>query len=197
MTRAYYRLALSAACALAALAGPVIFLEDRPRIGYLAGGLGAALCAWLFLSLAIQVEQSLPPLVLGVLGAGAGVFSWVTVSLVAVFEVIPHVLQAGPARFDPVWILGGLSPVVILGVAWWRAARKSEEVWHALTSALFRFSVPLLAVQLAAKLLALPKQYWWLALFTGVMFLVLDALGDGRDWPLDRRDHRGPSNVDA
>jgi len=75
-------------------------------------------------------------------------------------------------------------PVVILGVAWWRAARDGTVVWQALSSALMRFSAPLLAVTWISAMLSLPKQYGWLFLFDGVMFLVLDALGTGDDLPL-------------
>jgi len=184
VTRVYYRLSLSALCALAAFAGPIIFLEDRARVGYLLGGLAAALLTWFFLWVVMVAEPHLHPGLQLIVGAGAAVFSWATISLVAVFDVIPHALRFGVARFDPVWMLGGLSPVVILGVAWWRAARDGTVVWQALSSALMRFSAPLLAVTWISAMLSLPKQYGWLFLFDGVMFLVLDALGTGDDLPL-------------
>lgn len=184
VTRVYYRLSLSAVCALAAFAGPIIFLEDRARVGYLLGGLAAAFITWLSLWATIATEPHMQPGLQLIVGAGAAVFSWATISLVAVFDIIPHVFQFGLTRFDPVWILGGLSPVVILGVAWWRASRDRTVVWQALSSALLRFSLPLLALTLVSSMLSLPKQYRWLFLFDGVMFLVLDALGTGDDLPL-------------
>ena len=184
MTRMYYRLSLSAICALAAFAGPIIFLEDRARVGYLLGGLAAAFLTWFSLWVIMAAEPHLHSGLQLIVGAGAAVFSWATISLVAVFDVIPHLFQFGLARFDPVWILGGLSPAVILGVAWWRAARDGTVVWQALSSALMRFSLPLLVLTLASRMLSLPKQYRWLFLFDGVMFLVLDALGTGDDLPL-------------
>lgn len=185
MTRIYYRLSLSAICALAAYGAPIWFLEDRPRVGYLLGGLGAALLAWLFLVVAIAAESRLSPLLQGAVGAGLGVLSWGTISLVAVFSVMPHALVYGLARFDPVWVMAGLSPLAIPAVAWWRVRRRrGDGLGHALLSCLFRFSVPLFGLDLVARLLGLPKQYPWLFLFTGVMFLVLDGLGTGDDLPL-------------
>lgn len=179
MDRTSYRLSLSAVSALAALVGPVIFLEDRFRIGYLLGGLAAALLTWLFVTVAIAMEPYLPTVVLAIIGAGSAVFSWMTISLVAVFDIIPHILQNGLALFDPVWILGGLAPVVILATGLWRGLRESTGVLPALASALHRFSLPLLGTQITVGLLDLPKQYRWLFLFTGVMFLVLDELAIG------------------
>lgn len=195
MTRTYYRLSLSAVCALAALTGPVVFLEDRFRLGYLLGGFGSALLTWALLAFVITMEPGVPPVFLGIAGAGAAVFSWMKISLVTVFAVVPHIFRDGIARFDPVWVLGGLSPLVILGVAWARSGRDSTSVWQRLLSALFRFSLPLYGVVLTVQMLDLAKQYRWLALFTGVMFLVLDALGTGADLPFlarsaDDRKHR-------
>ncbi|MDB4893953.1 MAG: hypothetical protein JWN15_215 [Firmicutes bacterium] len=184
MTRTYYRLSLSALCALAACAGPVLFLEDRFRTGYLLGGLGAALVTWLVLTLAVTSEGSLSPALLALAGVGAAVLSWVAISLVAVFDVIPHVAAHGFSRFDPVWLMGGLAPLAILLVARWRMSRDRLPFWPAILSAIYRFSLPLCAVRAGALLLRLPRQYVWLSLFTGVMFLVLDALGAGEDLPL-------------
>ncbi len=184
MTRTYYRLSLSAVCAFAALAGPVIFLEDRLRVGYLIGGLAAALLTWGLLWVVMAMEPHLSTVLLGVAGASAAVFSWMRISMVTVFAVIPHVLQAGLSRFDPVWLMGGLAPLVIVAVAWWRAGHDSTPLGRALLSGLFRFSGPLLGLTLAVKALGLAKQYVWLSLFTGVMFLVLDGLGAGGDLPL-------------
>lgn len=193
MTRMYYRLSLAAVCALAAFGGPVYFLEDRPRVGYLLGGLFAAFLTWAMLAAVIATESSLHPWIQGILGASAAVLSWATISLVAVFDVIPHALQHGPARFDPVWILGGLSPLAILAVAWWRAHKGTTPVLHALLSTLYRYSVPLFALQLLVRIGGAPKQYRWLFLFTGVMFLVLDALGAGGDLPLVHKNADGDS----
>lgn len=179
MDRTSYRLSLSALSALAALMGPVIFLEDRFRLGYLLGGLAAALLTWLFLTVAIAMEPYLPPVVLAIIGAGSAVFSWMTISLVTVFDIIPHILREGLALFDPVWILGGLAPLVILAAGLWRGLRENTGVLPSLASALHRFSLPLLGTQISVGLLDLPKQYRWLFLFTGVMFLVLDELGIG------------------
>ncbi|HLN61351.1 MAG TPA: hypothetical protein VK464_07315 [Symbiobacteriaceae bacterium] len=188
MTRVYYRLSLAAVCALAAFGGPIWFLEDRPRPGYLAGGLAAALLTWAILALAMAAEPNLQPWLQGAVGLGAAVLSWATISLVAVFDVIPHAMRYGLSRFDPVWIAaGGLAPLVILGVAAWRVGRDRLPVWHTLLSTLFRYSVPLLGLHLTVRFLPLPKQYRWLFLFTGVMFLVLDAIGSGGDLPLSRR----------
>lgn len=185
MTRIYYRLSLSAVCALAAYGAPVWFLEDRARVGYLLGGLGAALLAWLFLVGAIAAEPRLPAVMQGAVGAGLGALSWGTISLVAVFSVVPHALQHGLARFDPVWVMAGLSPLAVPAVAWRRVRRgRGEGFWPTLASSLFRFSVPLFGLDLTARLLGLPKQYPWLFLFTGVMFLVLDGLGTGDELPL-------------
>jgi hypothetical protein len=176
MTRTTYRLALTALCATAAFVGPIIFLEDRPKATYLLGGVGAALLTWLFHRVAALAELQLRPELQAILGAGSAVFSWLTVSLVAIFKVIPHALQRGPALFDPVWILGGLAPLAFLAVGGWRSIRQGGEVWNRLIAALFRFSVPLFALQITVDLLPLPKQFRWLALFTGMMFLVLDSL---------------------
>lgn len=170
----------------------MLFLEDRLRAGYLLGGLAAALLTWAFLAFTMVAEGRLTPVLQGVMGLGAGVLSWAPISLVAVFDVIPHILRYGLSRFDPVWILGGLSPGVTLGVAWWRTSRGKIPVWHALVSALLRFSMPLFGIQLVIRAVGLPKQYRWIFLFTGVMFLVLDALGAGGDLPLmAQRDEKG------
>lgn len=186
MTRTYYRLSLTALCALAAFVGPVLFLEDRFRTGYLLGGLGAAVLAWAALVLIAASETNLHPGLQGVLGMGAAVISWATISLVALFDVLPHVARHGFSHFDFVWIAGGLAPLVIPGVAWWRVRQGEAGGWQALLSALYRFSVPLFLVRLIARGLGLPKQYVWLFLFTGVMFLVLDGLGAGKDLPFKR-----------
>ncbi|MGE5674419.1 MAG: hypothetical protein ACM3XM_11090, partial [Mycobacterium leprae] len=157
--------------------------EDRLRVGYLVGGLAAALLAWAYLSLAMAVEDHLRLEVKGVLGAAAALLSWSTIALVALFDIIPHTARHGLARFDPVWLLGGFSPLVILVVTWWFIANRERNLIEGLIAALFRFSVPLCGLILTAKLLGLPKQYRWLFLFTGVMFLVLDGLGTGHDLP--------------
>ncbi len=183
-TRTYYRLALSALCALAAWAGPIWFLADRPKLGYLVGGFVAALLTWAFLEGIVRAEPKLEPWLQGVLGAGAGLLSWATISLVAVFDIIPKVAERGLERFDPVWIMGGLSPLVVVAVALWRAARDDAPVLNGLFSALLRFSVPLFGLEVVTQSSGLPKQYRWLFLFTGVMFLVLDGLGTGDDLPL-------------
>lgn len=184
MTRTYYRLSLVAICALAACFGPVYFLEDRVKGAYLAGGLVAALAAWGLLLLAMAGEARISPNMQATLGGGAAAVSWAIISLVATLDVIPHAVSHGLARFDPVWIMGGLAPMVILGVAWWRRARERLPYWHGVASGLFRFSVPLFGLELMAQIGRLPKQFRWLFLFTGVMFLVLDGLGTGGDLPL-------------
>lgn len=185
VTRTTYRLVLTVLCAVAAFVGPITFLEDRPKATYLLGGVGAALLTWLFHRVAVLAEPQLNPGLQAILAAGAAVFSWLTVSLVAIFKVIPHALQSGLALFDPVWILGGLAPLAILAVGGWRSIRLGGEVWSRLVSALFRFSAPLFGLQIMVELLPLPKQFRWLALFTGMMFLVLDSLnGEVEDPPL-------------
>lgn len=186
MTRAYYRLCLVALCSLAALAGPVVFLQDRWRLGYLLGGFGAALLTWAFLLVTIAVESKLHYGLQGIIGAGAGVLSWATISFVAIFDIIPHLLREGWALFDPVWLMAGFSPLIIPVVVAWRVRQGRGTIPEILGSTLFRFSVPLLLVQLVSQWLGLPKQYRWLFLFTGVMFLVLDMLGVGKDHPLTK-----------
>jgi len=183
LTRTYYRLSLSALCALAAGGGPVLFLEDRLRSGYVWGGLVSALLTWVALQLVIALERYVAPELQGILGAGAAYFSWAIVTLVAVFDIIPHIYHKGLARFDPVWIMGGLAPLVTLPVAAWRHKREGIGFWPAFCSALFRFSAPLWVVQRLTYVVTLPKQYHWLAVFTGMMFLVLDGLGVGEDLP--------------
>lgn len=183
MTRTTYRLVLTLLCAAAAFVGPIVFLEDRPKATYLLGGVGAALLTWLFHRAAVLAEPHLRPGLEAILAAGAAVFSWLTVTLVALFKVIPHALQHGLALFDPVWILGGLAPLAYLAVGGWRLIRQGGDVWSRLVSALFRFSAPLAGLQITVELLPLPKQFRWLALFTGMMFLVLDSLYWGAEDP--------------
>jgi len=156
-----YRVALILLCALAAFAGPIIFLEDRPKLGYLIGGLIAAILARQLLVVMIDVEHFLPIWLRGALGAFAGALSWAPITLVAVFDVIPNMAEKGFNRFDPVWIGGGVvAPLAILGFA-------------------VLFSV-LLGMDLLVRIPSgLPKQYPWLFLFTGAMFLTLDILIHG------------------
>lgn len=186
MTRIYYRLCVTALCALAALVGPRIFVWEPFRLGFLLGGLAAALLTWLFLVGALAVEPTLKPLVLGILGAGAAVLSWMRVTMVAVFDRIPLMLAHGWKPFDPVWVLGGFSPVLVLFVAWWIARSSGESLLDSLYTALYRFSVPLAMLQVVTRVLDLPKQYHSLFLFTGIMFVLLDGLGTGGDLPLSR-----------
>lgn len=181
MIRTIYRLALCALCSLAAYAGPAYFLQDPSRTGYLAGGLAAALLAWALLVMAGAVGARVSPAVQGVIGAGAGLLSWAMISLVALFDVIPHALRYGMQRFDPVWLLEGFAPAGVLGLGAWRARRGGGEAWEGAAAALFRFSVPLFGLQMAARAAGLTKHYIWLFLFTGVMFLTLDALA-GWEW---------------
>lgn len=184
MTRSWYRLVLTGLCALAAWAGPVFFLEDRLRAGYLVGGFSAAILCW---GLLLLVQAAEPRLGLGaqsVIGIGASFLSWVPISLVAALDIIPHIPQEGYNPFDPVWIMGGFSPLVVLAGAWWKRIQCHVPFWEGAVSCLFRFSVPLFGLRLAALLLGLPKQYGWLFMFTGVMFLVLDVLGLGEEFPL-------------
>lgn len=176
MDRANYRLALVTACMLAAWVGPVIFLAERLRTDYLFGGLAAALLTWAFLWICTSAEPKLSAWMLAVMGAGGAVLSWVTISLVTLFEVVPQVLERGLERFDPVWFMGGLAPLIIPAVALWQVWRGAA-LWHSLATALYRFSVPLFGLQVTVQVLGLPKQFRWLFLFTGVMFLVLDGLG--------------------
>jgi len=176
VTRTTYRLVLTTLCAVAALTGPIVFLEDRAKATYMLGGVGAALLTWLFYQVAVLAEPQLQTGLQVILAAGSAVFSWLTVTLVAIFKVIPHALQSGLALFDPVWILGGLAPLVFLAMGVLRSVRQGEEIWKRLAAALFRFSIPLFCLQVTVELLPLPKQFRWLALFTGMMFLVLDSL---------------------
>jgi len=188
VTLTTYRLLLTVLCAAAAFVSPVVFLEDRPKATYLLGGVGAALLTWLFHQVSLVVEAQLRPGLQAILGAGSAVFSWLTVTLVAIFKVIPHAFQNGLALFDPVWILGGLAPLVFLLVGALRSLRQGADVWSRLVSALFRFSVPLFALQLTVELLPLPKQFRWLTLFTGMMFLVLNALYQEAEDPPSAQD---------
>ncbi|HWI52242.1 MAG TPA: hypothetical protein VNT01_08870 [Symbiobacteriaceae bacterium] len=177
--RTYYRPTLTLICTLAAFAGPIIFLEDRARLGYLAGGLVASLLTWALLAGALAIADTIPNWLQGVAGVGAALLSWAPISLVAVFDVIPHLASHGFNRFDPVWIGGGVaSPLVVVGIALWRAERGWNGLTDAIMKAIFRYSVPLLGLALLARVPHLPKQYPWLFLFTGALFLTLDTLLD-------------------
>lgn len=187
MIRTYYRLSLTIACALAAYIGPVVFLRYPYHLGYFAGGLVAAFLAWALLVAVMATEPELHPGLQFILGAGAGVFSWVHPAVVASFQILPLIIRNGWRLndiFDPVWLMGGFSPLVVLAVAGWVARRTGQPFWEALASAFFRFSIPLALLVLMPRWVGLPRQYRWLFLFTGVMFLVLDGLGTGRSWPL-------------
>lgn len=176
--RNYYRIAITTACTLAAFVGPIIFLEDRPRVGYLLGGFAAAVLARYLLVAMIALEHHIPTWLRGVLGGGAALLSWAPISLVAVFDVIPNMATNGFNRFDPVWIAGGvLAPLTILGLALLKP-RKAPLLDVVLT-ALYRYSFPLVGLDLLARIPNLPKQYPWLFLFTGTMFLTLDILVHG------------------
>ncbi|HYF77159.1 MAG TPA: hypothetical protein VD973_08515 [Symbiobacteriaceae bacterium] len=176
-----YRVALILLCALAAFAGPIIFLEDRPKLGYLIGGLIAAILARQLLVVMIDVEHFLPIWLRGSLGAFAGALSWAPITLVAVFDVIPNMAEKGFNRFDPVWIGGGVvAPLAILGFAVWYAYRLKLSVPDVVMTALYRYSFPLLGMDLLVRIPSgLPKQYPWLFLFTGALFLTLDILIHG------------------
>lgn len=177
MTRTHYRLALSLICSLAALVGPVVFLEDRLRLGYWGGGFVAALLAWAFLAGVVAIEPRLSPGLQGVIGTGAAALSWVSISLVTLFDVIPHIARHGLGRFDPVWLMAGFAPLVVGGTALWLSVRRGVPLWRGVLSGLYRFSTPLFGLVLVTRVFNLPKQFRWLYLFTGVMFLVLDGLG--------------------
>lgn len=180
MNHTCYRLLLTAFCGLAAYIGPVFFLGDPLHTPYLLGGVGASLLTWLLLAGAMAAEPSIEPWLRGVIGLGAAVLSWSTVSLVAVFDVIPHMAVRGMDPFDPVWIACGLAPLAVPAMAllWVRAGRMP--FWTGLMTALYRFSVPLFGVYLTAQLSGMGKQMRWLFLFTGITFLVLDGLGTFR-----------------
>lgn len=186
MARTYYRLVITVLCALAAYITPVPALRYPYNLGYFVGGLAAALLAWAFLAAVIALEPGVRPHLQLVLGAGAGVFSWGHATLVATFDILPLFLQRGGLNdtFDPIWILGGYSPLIVPVVGLWMAGTAAKPYWQGLASALYRFSVPLALLQLPPALLGLPRQYRWIFLFAGVMFLVLDGLGIGRNWPL-------------
>lgn len=178
--RNYDRVAITTACALAAFVGPIIFLEDRPKLGYLLGGLAAALLARYLLVGMIALEHHIPTWLRGVLGSGAALLSWAPISLVALFDVIPNMATNGFNRFDPVWIAGGVvAPVVILGFSIATALGHRLNLTTVVMTALYRYSFPLLGLRLLARIPGLPKQYPWLFLFTGAMFLTLDILVHG------------------
>ncbi len=186
MTRTYYRLVLTVLCALAAYVGPVVFLKYPYRFGYFVGGLIASLLAWGLLMAVISTEQNLPARLQFVLGAGAGVFTWSRTSLVAVFHILPLIARNGwrlNDTFDPVWLMGGLAPLVVPVVALLLSHTTNRPFWQTFSSALFRYSIPLAILQLLPRWIGLPRQFTWIFLFTGVMFLVLDGLGTGRDFP--------------
>ncbi|MFZ5825726.1 MAG: hypothetical protein ACOY94_15625 [Bacillota bacterium] len=184
--RTYYRLSLTVLCALAAYITPVPTLRYPYDLGYFVGGLAAALLAWALLALLMAVEPGVHPGLQLILGAGAGV-TWAYTSIVALFHVLPLIIRNGwqlNDTFDPIWLLGGLSPLVVPVVAGWVTRMTGKPFGQALASALFRFSVPLAFLVLLPGWLGLPKQFRWLFLFTGVMFLVLDGLGTGGPLPL-------------
>ncbi|BAD41856.1 hypothetical protein STH2873 [Symbiobacterium thermophilum IAM 14863] len=148
------------------------------HLPYFGGGLVAALLAWGFLQMAVLLEPEVKPGVQFIVGAGFAVVSWAHISVVACLTIIPQVVRAGRLldTFDPIWILGGLSPLVVPAAA--VALRiAGRPLLPSLAAALFRFSVPLGFLSLIPRWLHLPKQFRWLFLFTGVMFLVLDGLG--------------------
>ncbi|HYF92807.1 MAG TPA: hypothetical protein VD969_11240 [Symbiobacteriaceae bacterium] len=175
--KTYLRLAFTILCTVAAFIGPIIFLEDRPKPGYLLGGLAACLATWALLSATMSTEERVPVFLRGVLGACAGLLSWAPISLVAVFDVIPHMAENGFNRFDPVWIGGGvIGPLLIAAVAAARAVNANANVFDALMAANYRYSIPLVGVDLIARIPNFPKQYPWLFLFTGAAFLTMDAM---------------------
>lgn len=186
MIRTYYRLVLTVLCALAAYITPVPTLKYPYDLGYFAGGLAAALLTWALLVAVIALEPEVHPGLQFILGAGAGVITWAQTTVVSIFEVIPYYIEFGALKdtFDPIWLLSGASPLAVLVIALWVCRTVAKPFWEALFSALFRFSIPLALLQLIPKWLGLPKQFRWLFLFTGVMFLLLDGLGTGRTWPL-------------
>jgi len=193
MSRTYYRLVLTVLCALAAYIGPVVFLRYPYRFGYFAGGLIASLLAWGLLVAVIAAEPDLPPRLQFVLGAGAGVFTWSRTSIVALFEVLPLISRNGwrlNDTFDPVWLMSGFSPLMVPVVALVVSRHTYRPLWQTFSSALFRYSIPLAILQLLPRWFGLPRQFTWIFLFTGVMFLVLDGLGTGGDFPL--LPHRTP-----
>lgn len=186
MARIYYRLVLTVLCALAAYITPVHTLLYPYHLPYFAGGLIASLLAWTLLALVIELEPNVKPEVQFIVGAGLSIISWAHISFVALFNILPAILRAGHLldTFDPVWILGGLSPLVIPAVAFLLHRTTGRPPLAALASALFRFSTPLAFLSLIPAWIGLPKQFRWLFLFTGVMFLVLDGLGIGGSFPL-------------
>lgn len=192
MARLYYRLTLTVLCALAAYIAPVFTLRYPYHLPYFVGGLIAALLAWFFLAAVTLVESSVHPGLRFILGAGAWAFSWSHVSFVALFHILPAIIRNGGLldTFDPIWLLGGFSPLVIPAVALWMTRTGGVPLWQTLATALFRFSMPLAFLVLIPRFLGLPKQFRWLFLFTGVMFLVLDFLGSGDPLPLMGRHNR-------
>ncbi|MDF2627371.1 MAG: hypothetical protein K0R39_1202 [Symbiobacteriaceae bacterium] len=179
--RNYIRVGLVLLCSLAAFVSPIFFLEDRPKVGYLIGGLVAAVLARQLLVWMIDVEHHLPTWLRGALGAAAGALSWAPITLVAVFDVIPNMAEKGFNRFDPVWISGGVAaPLAILAIAVWHAYRLRLSLPDVVMTALYRYSFPLLGLDLLARIPSgLPKQYPWLFLFTGALFLTLDIFIHG------------------
>jgi len=175
-------------CALAAYITPVHTLLYPYHLPYFAGGLIASLLAWTLLALVIELEPQVKPEVQLIVGAGLSVISWAHISFVALFHILPAIVRAGHLldTFDPIWILGGLSPLVIPVAAFAMHRTAGRPLLPALASALFRFSTPLASLSLIPRWIGLPKQFRWLFLFTGVMFLVLDGLGIGDRSPFGR-----------
>lgn len=140
------------------------------------------------------MERELDPGLQLIIGAGAGVFTWAYVSFVTLFQILPLIIETGRLNdtFDPIWLLGGFSPLAVPVIGLVIHRETGKRLWESVASALFRFSVPLLVLVLLPRWFGLPKQFRWVFLFTGVMFLVLDGLGTGKVLPLVTPGRPGP-----
>lgn len=165
-------------CGLSGYLGPVVFLGQSPNLSYLGTGLIAGAGTGVFLLLTEMTSPHVPAELQALVGAGAAVFTWLPVLLIGVFQIIPHLMYGGFVPFDVVWLGSGLAPLVVLAVAILAAPGPllGQERVQTLMQTLFRYSLPLLGVQVAARVLAPDKQHRWLVLFAGMLFLTLELM---------------------
>lgn len=165
-------------CGLAGYLGPLLFLGESPNRAYLGTALTAAAGAGALSTLLGMRAPRVPVGLQGLAGAGTAVLTWLPVTLIALFQIVPLLLAGEFQPFDIVWIGAGLGPPVVLVTAYLRANGTpfGAERVRAVMLALYRLSVPLLGIQLVARALTPIKEHRWLALFTGILFLTLKLL---------------------
>jgi hypothetical protein len=171
------KVALAAFCGAAGFLGPALFLEQPLQVSYLLTALLAAAGTGLLSGAVLRALPNVPPGIQGILGGGAAVFTWAPLTLVALFQILPHLLEGGYNPFDLVWLGVGLGPPAVLALTFLlaRGPLLGGERLRALMEALFLISLPLLAVHAASRLLAPTRQERWLALFAAVLFVTLEA----------------------